>query len=327
MSIPDSLLFFDHSGWSQIKITGNDRKSFLHSFCTNDIQSLKPGEICEAFIPDIKGRVLGHVFVLDFEKHLLLLGTAGTNQTIVPHLTKYLLGVDAQVVDQTGQSRILCLIGSQVHNVLGLAEDIYMNRHQITRVNEVEFSVARLDVTSEPTYFLFDSSTDLRPVVVAFNEQGLPISAGVEFERLRISAGFPYVPTDISDTNIAQEAARTERTISFKKGCYLGQEPIARLDAMGHTNKELRGLLIDCGDILPGSEVLAEEKSIGIISSCVSLNPDQSVGLAVIRTAHAKPGNRVAVVTESGTFPATIYWPSLSDASPGVSHSSSDLLD
>ena len=153
----NSTYLFDHSDWSLIQITGKDCKSFLHSFCTNDVNSLAAGQVREAFIPDIKGRILGHVFVLAFEDSLLLLATPGTSQLIVPHLTKYLLGVDAQVVDQTRQGRILCLVGDQAHQTLGLATDLDLNEHQLVKVNQQDTTAVRLDVTNSPCYFMIGS--------------------------------------------------------------------------------------------------------------------------------------------------------------------------
>ena len=312
MADVQSPIFFDLSDWSVIVINGNDRKSFLHSFCTNDINKLESGNICEAFIPEIKGRILGHVFVLSHEDHLTLLSTPGSNEVVAPHLTKYRLGVDAEVTDVTDQNFLLGVIGPQSWQTLNLESEPSINELRTATLTGTEFAAARLDVTNLPTLFIFGEKSQFDAVQKHLSEAGVTAGKNTLFNRLRIEAGFPIVGQDLSDANIAQEAARTEQTISFEKGCYLGQEPIARLDAMGHTNKELRGLIIDSSNIEVGANVIADDKIIGTISSCSSHESNKSVALAVIRSKYTKPGTEVTIQTATGeTIPATVYWPRL----------------
>ncbi len=288
-TMPHDPMFLDLSNWSQITITGPDRKSYLHSFCTNDINKLKTGECCEAFIPDIKGRILGHVFVISREEHLKLIAVPGANEILTPHLTKYLLGVDATVTDVTSENGLLCLVGEGATNFIDLAVCV--------------------NITNLPTYLVDAQLTQIKAVKHQLKNHGLAEGSPELFERLRIEAGFPYVGRDISDANIAQEAARTEQAISFTKGCYLGQEPIARLDAMGHTNKELRGLHIKGSEVVVGSTVLSEENEIGTITSVAQRDDATCVALAMLKSKFTQPGTSVAVVTNTGTFPAKVYWP------------------
>ncbi len=287
--MPDTPMFFDLSDWSQISITGPDRKSYLHSFCTNDINKLKTGECCEAFVPDIKGRILGHVFIISEEDQLLLLAVPGANGLLTPHLTKYLLGVEATVSDTTNDNGLLCLVGEGVTDSVDRA--------------------VRVDITNQPTFLVSGQLKEIEVLKRQLQDDKFTEGSPEQFEQLRIEAGFPYAGQDISDANIAQEAARTGKAISFTKGCYLGQEPIARLDAMGHTNKELRGLHIEGSEVAPGSVVLSEEKEIGMISSVAKRDDGTCVALAMLKSKFTQPGTSVAVVTDTGTFPAKVYWP------------------
>ena len=102
---------------------------------------------------------------------------------------------------------------------------------------------------------------------------------------------------DITEEQIAQEAARTERAISFTKGCYLGQEPIHRLFAMGHTNRELRVLEIDGNEIPePGATVVDGDREVGTLSSvAVTPGDDRVVALGTIRVASGKAGSELQV--------------------------------
>ena len=103
------------------------------------------------------------------------------------------------------------------------------------------------------------------------------------FDAARIEWGFPLVGHDISDANLPQEIARDKLAISFTKGCYLGQETVARIDALGHVNKTLVGLRF-AGSTLPpaGSELLAGDQAVGqVTSSAYSPCASAAVGAGI----------------------------------------------
>lgn len=306
--MPDTPLLFDLTDWSVIALTGADRQSYLHSFCTNDIKKLNTGDTCEAFIPNEKGRILGHVFVLNGTEELTLISTPQANQVLASHLTKYLLGVEAEITDKTSVFALMAVIGDNAAEAIGLSTELEPNRMQEVSIAGCQSIVSRQAMMLPPTYLIAVQQTSLDQVRNQIFENGAAQGTTEQFEQLRITAGFPIVGIDLSDANIVQESARVEATTSFKKGCYLGQEPIARLDAMGHTNKELRGFRIESAAVQPGTKILAEEKEVGEISSVVKVDEAQSLALGIIRIKHAQPGNNVAIVTYNGTYPAEIYW-------------------
>jgi folate-binding protein YgfZ len=131
------------------------------------------------------------------------------------------------------------------------------------------------------------------------------------FEALRIEAGTPASARDVTEKNLPQELDRDARAISFVKGCYLGQETVARLDALGHVNRLIRGLVIDDDLDAPppsGSKLFAGEKEVGWIgSSAVSERSGKPIALGYVRTSHVSPGSVVVVRLEAGSeFPATV---------------------
>ncbi len=128
------------------------------------------------------------------------------------------------------------------------------------------------------------------------------------FHALRIQAAFPLFGIDITQDNLAQEAGRTQQAISFTKGCYLGQEPIARIDALGHINKIVACLQVETTDPMasPAEVHSIEGSRIGQITSAVPLpGTDHSLAMATIRTSHAAPGTPLQVAHTSGTYHAT----------------------
>ena len=104
--------FFALSDWSSIAIYGADRISFLHNMCTNDIQRLTPGQGCEAFCTDVKGKIVAHVWVLALDDHLMLLTVPSRAETILGHLDRYLIREDVQLADQTEQKSWLMVPGT-----------------------------------------------------------------------------------------------------------------------------------------------------------------------------------------------------------------------
>ena len=136
--------------------------------------------------------------------------------------------------------------------------------------------------------------------------------AGAEaFEAIRIESLLPMHGRDISDDNIAQEAARTELAISFTKGCYLGQEPIARLDSLGHVNKVLRGLRITDDSVIEVGAVITsvdEDQEIGRVTSWAAI-PGQaaSVALSFVRRRFMQDGTQVHVQTKNGPCAGTVF--------------------
>ncbi len=117
------------------------------------------------------------------------------------------------------------------------------------------------------------------------------------FELLRIQAGTPVFGKDVTARTLPQEIGRDDRAISFVKGCYLGQETVARIDALGHVNQMMKGLRFEPGapGPAPGWQLWDDGKSVGTVTS-VALSPaDRApVALALIRISHAQAGTHLA---------------------------------
>ncbi len=134
------------------------------------------------------------------------------------------------------------------------------------------------------------------------------------FDALRTEAGFPLYGIDITDANLAQEVNRTAQAISFTKGCYLGQEPIARIDAMGHVNQQLRGIRLSAGPVpAAGTEVLTTDgdpRKIGqITSAAMSYGTNLPVALGYLKRNYDSPGLEVGVASSAATIRGEVFWP------------------
>ncbi|MCA9021592.1 MAG: aminomethyltransferase family protein, partial [Planctomycetaceae bacterium] len=133
------------------------------------------------------------------------------------------------------------------------------------------------------------------------------------FDALRIESLYPIYGVDLTDANLAQEASRTAQSISFKKGCYLGQEPIARIDALGHVNKEIRSIGLEGSWVPPvGATVFVlgddgPEEAGTITSSARSFGKYPAVAMAVLRKNAYEPGTAVEVVAEDQKANGTVF--------------------
>jgi tRNA-modifying protein YgfZ len=278
---------------SRVELLGADRVAFLQNFCTNDVRSLPENQGCEAFLLNAKGHVLFYVNVWKRPESLVVELGAGRGAALVKHLDKYLIREQVMLHDRSAEWGELLVAGPQAE----------------AHVRDVPSALTGMPLawTAGPNYAV----VGLRTEIEAWREQ--LVSAGVApcgiaaIDALRIEAGYPIDGIDVTDKNLAQEVDRIERTISFKKGCYLGQETVARLDALGHVNKTLVGLkYAEAGfDNVPkpGTELTAVGQPVGqVTSSAYSPRLETAVALAYVKQGHNTPGTRL----ESVCGPATV---------------------
>jgi hypothetical protein len=314
----NSAVVFDLSDRAHVEIHGRDRQAFLHNFCTNDVKRLQPGDGCEAFIPNIKGRILGHVFVFSQEDYLLLDSVPGSDAFLMQHLDRYVITEDVTLKNRTSDLGDLLVVGRSagriVSELLGVGvDDLPMYGQGSASFESERVIVARVPMTHEPGFLLTVPGEAVPSSCNALTACGAALADRQLFDALRIESGFPLFGVDLSEDMLAQEAGRTQQAISFTKGCYLGQEPIARLDSLGHANRMLRGLRLDFGaPPVVGAIVLDEsgQEQIGTISSS-ALSPADGhpVALALLRFKYGTPGTRVVVQSDESTkVPATVYW-------------------
>ena len=292
---------FDTHDRTQIVASGSDAVDFLNNFCTAKLVDLQPGQGCEAFFPTIKGRVIAHAVVLKGEDSVYLSADAGISDALLTHLRKYKLAEDVELIDSTGAWGELLVAGPQaaaaVQGVLNVGVGMLGPcGHVEEQFKDGRAIVRRLPLVPGEAYTIAAETDRLDDLWPAFAAHGVQPAGQQVYEARRIEAGWPQIGLDITDSHLVQEVARTDRAVSFTKGCYLGQEPIARLDAMGHTNKELRILRIDGEQPPADHDVRHGEADVGRISSIAPVfGHGQSVALAVIRKAAMTPGTELTV--------------------------------
>ena len=301
-----SVAVFDVSDRTQIEITGADRVRFLHSFTSNDIKGLKPGQGCEALVTNLKGKVAAHVFVFCGEKSLWLDGAPGQQEAIIGHLGKFVLIDDVQLIILSDERGELFVTGPLAAQLLQLDQGTVIGTTIQRDTESLSIHIRRVDLLGPPGFLLSVPRQQIE--VVKLSLCGLGVAEGTRelFEYLRIDAGYPLYGVDITDDYLAQEVARTKQCVSFNKGCYLGQETIARLDALGHTNRELRRLRFESSVVPVQGTVIYDQAGaaeVGVITSAaIEMKGDMSqasnsvIALGVVKRPSCHPETPVCLL-------------------------------
>ncbi len=296
----------------QYFVTGQHRVRFLQNFCTNDVARLTPNTGVEVFFPNVKGRIVGHGWIHALEDSLVMTIGAGTGTSLLPHLERYIITED--VTFTKAALKDTWLVGGETANQLW-AEISQQQRdlaaesvHQM--IAGVGWRAALMTGWSLPVMAVFmDEHAAHEELSTLASLAAIRKGTLLDFDRFRASVGMGWMGVDYSDAQLAQESGRTAVAISFHKGCYLGQEPIARLDAMGHTNKELVRLSTEVSlsdqdkSSWAGAELFAdaEPKSVGVITTfCPHDDQPGGVGLGYVRTKWQVENQMLHVGTPEG---------------------------
>ena len=289
----------DFSDRTQIEFTGADRAKFLHNLCTNAVRDLPAGRGCEAFVLDVKGHIVGHVFLFVGPESIVLETVPGQAEKLLAHFDRYLIREDVQLHDRSTDWAELLLSGPSAAAILtNLGAKVPENRldHNPAEIAGVQVWLRRVDLAGPGGFLIACRRDDFPAVQNRLSSDAAPCGQEA-FETARIEAGTPLYGRDITAENLPQEIDRDRLAISFTKGCYLGQETVARIDALGHVNHLLR-LVKFSGEAIPpaGTELQAADgdKPIGhVTSSCWSSKLNAPIAIALIRRGHHEIGNQL----------------------------------
>jgi folate-binding protein YgfZ len=283
----------DRSERGKLALTGGEAKPFLNGQVTNDVEALEPGTGCYAAFLTPKAKMLGDLRILDAGGELLLDTERGSLQALFDLIRRFRIGHDAELHKRTLERGLLSLVGPRAREVAG-ATDLPEIEHT-HRTGEVGGAPVRLIVTAHGIDVLCDAGdTDrVREALVAGGAQPVGEASA---EVVRVESGRPRYGMDLDDATIPQEAGLNDRAVSFTKGCYVGQETVARLFYRGKPNRHLRGLRLSA-PAPAGTPLRLGEREVGRVGS-VALSPVHGpIALALVRR-EAAPGDTLAVGDE-----------------------------
>lgn len=300
----ETCAWVDLTDRTQLEVRGRDRAAFLHNFTTQEIKRLAAGEGCEAFVTNIKGRIVGHVFVFAGEEAHWLDGPPGSAATLLPHFDRYIITEDVQFADRSGEWGEAALLGPRGGELVEALVPGSSQWPPFRHDHREGVTVRAAGFTRQPGWLVGAAIGRLTELCRGWITAGVPQCSAEVFEALRIEAAFPWYGVDLTEENLAHEAGRTRQAISFTKGCYLGQEPIARLEAMGHTNRELRVIRLATTDVVERGAKVVDSVSgaeCGMVTSA-AVHPGElrCVALAMLRREVCNTGNAVQVMLQNG---------------------------
>ena len=290
-----------------IRGTGADRLDLLHRLSTNATRDLASGEETTTILTSDKGRMIEVVRVIAFEDHILmLLSGAGTGE-VRTWLDKYTIMDDFATSDVTSGYVVAGVYGDHARSLVAAMLDLHppdAGKIARGRFQEGDVTVLRdIRLTGAGGFLLLIDAAVADALLARLAEEGVPQIGEETYETLRIEAGTPAIGRELTEAYNPLEAGLTQ-FISFTKGCYIGQEVIARLDSYDKVQRHLVGLSV-AGDVATGNGgglelVDAEEgKKVGAVTS-ITYSPalGRTIALAYVRTNFAVPGATVNIVPE-----------------------------
>jgi len=310
----------DLSCRGRLCVTGADRKRFLHGQVTNQVNELKVGEGCYAALTNAKGKIESDLNVYCLADEILLDFEPGFNAAVIQRLDKYIIADDVQVSDLSPHYGLLSVQGPKAGEVVasagfGLelpAQPLSFRNFdhpalgEIYCMNQPRGGLARFDLFV-PAARLGLAAEKLMAAAKAVGGRPCGWQA---LEMTRIEAGIPRFGVDMDETNLAPETGIESRAISYTKGCYIGQEVIARIRTYGQVAKSLRRLrLADDLRELPGKsdKLFRGEKEAGYITSAVA-SPAFKCNLALgyVRREYNHPGAELTLHSAAGESPVQV---------------------
>jgi len=300
-AIRQGVAVFDFSSAGKLKLSGQNAVKFLNGLVSNDVASLKTGEGILAAFPNLQGKLVALCRIYQIGDYLLLELDAINRRKIWANLSRFVPAGEFFVTDLSDQYALFSLAGPRSAELIEASTGRPMATNAPYEIGERQIGEVSVIVTEHrrlgvPGYDLFvpaDAASEAQNTLLSIGKEYGARTAGEEaFEIARIEDGIPREGVDAGENYIILES-ELNSAVSYTKGCYLGQEVIARIHWRGQPAKRLRGLLIDA-DQAPsaGTQIYAGDgkKAGEVTSSTRSIALDALIALAYIHRYYLTPG-------------------------------------
>ncbi len=279
----------DRSDRGKVLVSGSDAAEYLQGQLTNDVEALAEGEGCYSALLDRKGHLQSDMRVLHLSSGIWLDLEAAPTPTVLSHLRTYSIGREVEIADVSDEWAILSLIGpraAELTNFEGLGPEHAQRSRSWEGIDVIGVAAALgIDLIAAA-----DDAGRLRELALAAGAVEVGEDAA---EIVRIESGIPRFGAEMNAETMPAEAGIVDSAVSFTKGCYIGQEPVARLHYKGRPNRHLRGLELSA-PAEPGAELRLGERAVGRIGSSGVSPARGSIALAIVRR-EAELGAELAV--------------------------------
>jgi folate-binding protein YgfZ len=276
----------DRSQRGKLIVSGADAAEYLQGQLTNEVEALDPGEGVYAALLDRKGHLQGDMRVLRLAHDRYWIDTeAGALERVKRHLDTYKIGRDVEIEDVGADYAMLSVIGPAAHQVASTGPLSPEHAHR----EEGERRIVATDLGLD----LLVPSGSAAGVLAELRGAGAAEVSEEAAEIARVEAGRPRFGAEMSEATMPAEAGITDRAVSFTKGCYIGQEPVARLHYKGKPNRHLRGLRLSAA-AAHGDPIRLGDREVGRVGTACISPARGPIGLAIVRR-EASPGDTVSV--------------------------------
>lgn len=304
-TINNSVTLIDRSNWGLLKITGDDRLRFLHNQTTNNIQSLKLGEGCDTVFVNSTGRNIDLVTAYIQENEVLLLVSPEQNQRLYNWMDRYIFPFDKVAIkDISNEYKIFTLMGEKSVELLSKwINNDFLNAsefsHKTIIIDDVELIITvgcnlklrgfNLIISAEKADYIWDKLIAKNPILID----------NQDYENLRILQGRPIPNQELTEEYNPLETGLWD-AISFDKGCYIGQETIARLNTYKGVKQKLWGIKLNQSiDPEKDNIIMVDEEKVGKITSYLATD-SENFALGYIRTKAGDIGLKVTIGEAQG---------------------------
>ena len=310
----------DLSFRGRLCLVGADRVKFLNGQVTNNVKDLKPGQGCYAALISAKGKIQSDLYIFPLENEILLDFEPGLETTVKVRLEKFIIADDVQMVEAAPHYGLLSIQGPKsavVVESLQLGLNVPSQPLHVASTNHP--ALGELYLANQPRaggtgFDLFVPNAALATAAEQLLAAAKSLGGGrVGWEALetaRIEAGLPRFGADMDETNLPPEAGLDERAVSYTKGCYIGQEVIARIRTYGQVAKALRGLRLSDGlKTLPakGDKLFRDGKEVGYITSATASPAlKANIALAYVRREANQIGTELELQSAAGPAKALV---------------------
>jgi folate-binding protein YgfZ len=302
----------DRSSEGRLVVAGPDRVTFLQRILTQDVESLAAGRGTESFFLTPKGKYLAFLTLYDRGDHLLVKCPGEMREELAQKLSMYTLGTEADVQDATEILTLLTVAGPEAVDVLGAAGatglPAELHASAMIPLGGYEVTACRTDDTGMDGFDLHFPASIREAVEGALTGAGAEPLDAAAAEPIRIAAGVARHGAEMNDKLLPPEIpALVPRAISYTKGCYVGQETIARIKTYGHVNRELRGLVV-AGETppAPGTTLHADEKKVGEVTSACVREGAGPIALGFVKRSHFEPGTELTLEIDGESATAKV---------------------
>jgi tRNA-modifying protein YgfZ len=282
--------FLARSGRGMLLVRGTDALDYLQGQLTNDVEAVEPERGCYAALLDRKGHMQSDMRALRLSNADVWLDTeAGAADRVLRHLQMYSVGREVEIEDASQKWAIVSLIGPAAAELAGTALPAGEHAQRYFQRNGIEILAVATDLGLD----LIVRSDQAEALGQLLSASGAAEVSEAAAEIVRVESGRPRFGKEMTERTIPQEAGITDRAVSFTKGCYIGQETVARLHYKGKPNRQLRGLTLSA-PARDGDPVALGERKLGQVGTAVVSPAHGPIALAILRR-EAEPGTTVLV--------------------------------